>query len=180
MSHPVPFTAEPEAEAGPTPTPVRVAGVLVAIQGLGVIALAVSIGISGFRNHATVGQLLGQVAYFVVIALALVALGGALWLGKRWARTPVIVSQIVLVAVGYWMAVPSDRPVWGGSVALAGVVTGGLLLLPASAGWVRSVPIPLVGGPASATIPGPDLTRPVNRRTPPRNAKKRPSGRRHR
>ncbi len=166
-----------------TPRPVRVAGVLVGIQGLGMIALAASVGISGFHHRAAVGQLLGQIAYFVVIGLAMMALGVALWLGKRWARTPVIVTQIVVVAIGYWLAVPSSRPVWGAGVVLAGVITGGLLFLPTASGWVRSVPIPLVGGPATVPIAAPmstpDPTRPVTRRTPPKNAKKRPAGRRH-
>ena len=177
----MPATAQGQGQGDLTPPPVRVAGVLVGIQGLGMLALAASVGVSGFHHHAAVGQLLGQMAYFVVIGLAMLALGGALWLGKRWARTPVIVTQIVVVAIGYWLAVPSGRPVWGAGVILAGVITGGLLFLPASSEWVRSVPIPIVGTRAPAVEPvfTPDPTRPVTRRTPPKNAKKRPAGRRH-
>ena len=114
-----------------TPPPVRVAGVLVGVQGLGVLALAASVGISGFRHHAAVGQLLGQMAYFVLIGLAMLALGGALWLGKRWARTPAIVTQIVVVAIGYWLAMLAS---------LAIFVSGGFRAVESGGGARRRPP----------------------------------------
>jgi hypothetical protein len=124
----------------PPPTPVRVSGLLSVLQGVGVLVLAVLILFSGLRNSASIGQLLAQFAYYVVLAAAVAFCGSALLRGRRWGRTPVIVLQIVLGAVGYWLAVPSGHPVQGfGLIALA-IVTGGLLLTPQANDWIKRFP----------------------------------------
>ncbi len=48
--------------------------------------------------------------------------------------------QIVLVAVGYWLAVPSGRPGWGIVLAVFGLVTGGLLFTRQAIRWISSFP----------------------------------------
>jgi hypothetical protein len=119
---------------------VQAAGVLICVQGVGVVVLAVLIVVSGFRNAAAVGQLLGQAAFFVVCAAGMVACGWSLISGRRWGRSPTIVVQVVLAAVGYYLAVPSGRPVWGIALFLFGVLTGGLLLTRPANDWISRFP----------------------------------------
>lgn len=104
------------------------------------VILAVVILVSGFGNSATAGQLIAQAAYYLVLAAAMVVCGGALLKGRRWGRTPTIVVQIILGAVGYWLAVPSGRPVWGIALIVLAVVTGGLLLTKPANEWISRFP----------------------------------------
>ena len=124
----------------PPPRPVALAGALVCGQALGVVVLAVVIVVSGLGNSAAVGQLLAQGAYYVVLAAGMVFCGLALLKGRRWGRTPVIVIEIVLAAVGYWMAVPSSRLLLGVALILLAVITGGLLLTKPANLWVSRFP----------------------------------------
>jgi hypothetical protein len=124
----------------PPPKPVAAAGLLACAQSLGVVVLTVIILISGFSHSAAVGQLLAQAAYFMVFAGAIATCGLALLRGRRWGRTPTIVVQIILVAVGYWMTVPSSRPGWGVPLIVLGLVTAGLLLTPAAIDWISRFP----------------------------------------
>jgi len=66
--------------------------------------------------------------------------GIALLQGRRWGRTPTIVIQILLLAVGYWMAVPSGRAGWGVALVVVAVITGGLLVLRPTNEWVSRFP----------------------------------------
>ena len=116
---------------------VRAAAYLVAAQGVGVAVLAVAIVASGLSNGASRSQLFAQGAYYLILGAGMVALGAALRRGARWARTPTIVTQLILLAVGYWMAVPSGRPLVGAALMLAAVVTGGLLVLRPASAWAN-------------------------------------------
>jgi hypothetical protein len=124
----------------PPPRPVAAAGALVCAQALGVVVLAAVIVVSGFHHSAAVGQLLAQGAYYVVLAAGMVLCGWALLTGRRWGRTPTIVVQIVVAAVGYYMAVPSGRLLLGIALILLGVVTGGLLVTKPANEWVSRFP----------------------------------------
>jgi hypothetical protein len=58
--------------------------------------------------------------YFAVFAVALAYLGVALIRRKKWARSPMIVLQALLVAIGYYML--KAGLLWiGGAVALLAV-----------------------------------------------------------
>ncbi|MET3803719.1 hypothetical protein ABIB25_000705 [Nakamurella sp. UYEF19] len=124
----------------PPPPPVAASGLLMCLQALGVVILTTFILVSGFANSAAAGQLLAQAAYFLVIAALMVVCGVALLKGRRWGRTPTIVVQIVIGAVGYWLAVPSGRPVWGILLIVLAVVTGGLLMTKPANAWVSRFP----------------------------------------
>ncbi len=126
----------------PPPKPVAGAGVLVCLEAMGVVILAVVVVVSGFGNSAAAGQLLAQAAYFVVLAAAMVLCGVALLQGRRWGRTPTIVIQILLLAVGYWMAVPSGRTGWGIALIALAVLTGGLLITRPANDWISRFPAP--------------------------------------
>ena len=120
--------------------PVRASALLVLLEAVGVVVMSVIIVVSGIGNGAAVGQLLSQAAFFVVLALGMGACGAALLGGRRWGRTPTIVVQLVLAAIGYWMAVPSGRPVLGIGLILLALITGGLLVTPAANDWINRFP----------------------------------------
>lgn len=131
-------------EQGSPPVQVRVAGALVALQGLLGVGFAVALGVhawssarsdSGASVDLPVGSVLGEAAYFLVIGVALVAVGAGLLTGRRWARTPAIVTQLLLLPVVYSLVGPSRQLVLG--LVTGGLVVGTLLLLISerSRGW---------------------------------------------
>jgi hypothetical protein len=71
---------------------------------------------------------LGEAAYFAVVGAALLAVGAGLLTGRRWARTPAIVTQLLLLPVVYSLIGPS-RQLLLGIVAGAYVITTFLLLI---------------------------------------------------
>jgi hypothetical protein len=111
--------------AGPPPQ-IRVAGVLVALQGLAAIAFAIVIGVQASELDLPFGAVLGEAAYFVVVGLALLGVGIGLGLGRRGARTPSIVTQLLLLPVVYSLIGPSQQLVLG---IAAGVYVAGTFLL---------------------------------------------------
>lgn len=113
--------------AGP-PRQVRLAGVLVGVQGLLGVGFAVALGVRARSTSAPVGSVLGEAGYFGLIGVALVAVGAGLVTGRRWARTPAIVTQLLLLPVVYSLIGPSRQPLWG-VVAGAFVVSTFLLLI---------------------------------------------------
>lgn len=96
------------------PRQVRIAGVLVAVQALVAVGFAVVIGV---RSAVPASAVLGETAYFGVIGLALLGVGVGLLLGRRGARTPAIVTQLLLLPVVYSLIGPSQQ-------LPLGVVTG--------------------------------------------------------
>ncbi len=129
------------------------AGVLLAVQALGVVVLAVMIAVSGFRDSAAVAQLLAQVAFFLVVAAGLAACGYALFCGRRWGRSPGIVVQVIALAVGYWLTAPSGRLGPGLAVVGYALITGGLLLTPAANRWASQFALPGRSAPPPAQFP---------------------------
>jgi hypothetical protein len=110
---------------GPPPQ-IRVAGVLVALQGLSAIAFAIVIGVQASELDLPFGAVLGEAAYFVVVGLALLGVGIGLVLGRRGARTPAIVTQLLLLPVVYSLIGPSQQLALG---IAAGVYVAGTFLL---------------------------------------------------
>jgi hypothetical protein len=114
-----------EAVAPDTPPPqVRVAGVLVGLQGVAALAFAIVVGIQS--SAQPLGSVLGEVGYFVLIGLALTFVGAALATGRRGARTPAIVTQLLLLPVVYSLIGPSQQLASGIG---AGVYVAGTFLL---------------------------------------------------
>ena len=70
-------------------------------------------------------------AFGVGVALLLLLAARGLWRGRRWARSPVVMWQILLVvlAIGWLGADPSA---WAVVVLVVAVVTGVGLLLPSA------------------------------------------------
>ncbi|WP_312859426.1 hypothetical protein [Pseudonocardia xinjiangensis] len=110
------------------PRQVRLAGVLVGLQGLLAIGFAVALGVRSFAPGVAVGSVLGEAGYFVVIGAALLAVGIGLFTGRRWARTPAIVTQLLLLPAVYSLIGPSRQLVLG-LVALVYVGSTFMLLI---------------------------------------------------
>ena len=113
----------------PVPPQVRLAGLLVGLQGLLGLGFAGALAVRALTAEGAglpVGDIVGESGYFVVIGAALVGVGIGLVRGRRWARTPAIVTQLLLLPVVYTLLGPSRQLVLG---IVAGVVVIGTFLL---------------------------------------------------
>jgi hypothetical protein len=124
-------------EAGPTGPPwqVRVAGAVVGLQGLAGAGFAVALGIRASDSAAPAGAVLGEAGYFLLIGAALLLVGVGLVTGRRWARTPAIVTQLLLLPVVYSLIGPSRQLVLGIATGVVVVATFLLLISEASRWW---------------------------------------------
>jgi len=96
------------------------------------------------RQDADLKWALATASYFVVIALLIGAVSRGLLLGRRWARTPAIVIELIVGLVGFYLAVPSGQLLPGLALTAAGVVPLALLLSRSANDWIREFP-PLFG-----------------------------------
>ena len=120
-----------------TPPPqIRVAGLLVGLQGVAAVAFAVLVGIQ--ESTLPLGSVLGEVGYFVVIGLVLAFIGVALATGRRGARTPAIVIQLLLLPVVYSLIGPSRQLVLGVTAGIYVVATFLLLISERSRAWATA------------------------------------------
>jgi hypothetical protein len=117
-----------------TPTTVRTAGVLVGLQGLAGIVFAVVVAVQpGALNTA---DRLGEAGFFAVMAAAVIGFGVALVFGKRGARSPAVVIELLLLGIAGYATVPSSRPEYGIPVAVLCLAVLYLLLNPQGREWV--------------------------------------------
>jgi hypothetical protein len=77
-----------------------------------------------------------------VIAAALVLCATGLLRGRRWARTPSLVAQIVVFAIGVWLIAPSGQLLWGPLLVLVGGAGAALLLSKPTNAWISRFPLP--------------------------------------
>ncbi len=130
-----------ELQVGGLPPQVRLAGVLVALQGLVGLGVAVAILVRAGAADALNGNLLAEAGFFGLVGGAVLAAGVGLLTGRRWARTPAIVTELLLLPVVYSLLGPSQQLVLG---LLAGgyVVTTFLLLIsePSRRWWMDAEP----------------------------------------
>jgi uncharacterized membrane protein (UPF0136 family) len=104
---------------------VLVAGGLVGAQGLFgvVVGLLFLVRALGADDP---GAGIAESVYFLIVGGAVLVAGTGLLRGKRWARTPAIVAQLLLLPVVYSLIGPSQQLVPG---ILAGLVVIGTFLL---------------------------------------------------
>jgi hypothetical protein len=117
---------------------VRLAGVLVGIQGLLALGFAVALVVRASTVDGAgllVRDIVGEAGYFVVIGAALAAVGLGLVAGRRWARTPAIVTQLLLLPVVYTLIGPSQQLLLGIVAGVYVVATFLLLISEASRNW---------------------------------------------
>jgi hypothetical protein len=96
------------ASDGP-PAPVRLAGVLVGLQALGAAAFTVVVALRTGEADLGPAAALGEAGFFLLVAVALGAVAWGLVTGRRWARTPAIVTQLLLLPVVYSLIGPSRQ-----------------------------------------------------------------------
>ena len=123
------------------PPQVRLAGALVGVQGLLSLAFAVALVVRA-GSPEDGGPLLGEAAYFVIIGAALVAVGAGLLRGRRWARTPAIVTQLLLLPVVYSLIGPSRQLVLGIVCGVFVAATFLLLISERSRVWSMGLDLP--------------------------------------
>ena len=98
------------------PTTVRAAGALVGLQALAAAVFTGALVVRAGSTPVGVGPVLGEAGFFLLVAVALGAVATGLLTGRLWARTPALVTQLLLLPVVYSLL--SSRQ------ALAGVVCG--------------------------------------------------------
>jgi hypothetical protein len=106
---------------------VRVAAVVVCLQGLLGVTFAAALAIRAVSAERT-ADVLGEAGYFAVLGGGVLAVGVALLRGRRWARSPALVVQVLLLGVAWYAAVPSGRPAVGVPIGLVCLAVGSALL----------------------------------------------------
>jgi hypothetical protein len=119
----------------PAPRAVRIAGVLVAVQGLTALAFAIAVLVRALHVSTGAGNLYGEVAYYAILAFAILAVAGGLLLGLRWARTPATLLQLLLIAVAWYAIGPSDLVALAIITVFVCALTLVLLFLAPSRAW---------------------------------------------
>ena len=92
------------------------------------------------RQDTDLTWALTTASYFVVVALLIAAVARGLLLGRRWARTPAIVIELIFALTGFYLAVPSAQVLPGLALIAVGVAALALLLSRASNDWIRRFP----------------------------------------
>jgi hypothetical protein len=132
-------------EAVPTevvPRQVRAAGALVGLQGLAGVAFTVALLVRGATESGHGSNVFGEAGYYGVLAAGVIAVAVGLLLGRRWARTPAAVLQVLLIGVG-WYAISGSGRVELGLPAVAlciGVLV--LLFVAPSRAWAFGESVP--------------------------------------
>jgi len=120
------------AEPRELPRSVRVAAVVQAVEAVGLLAVALIAGVdalTGKSYHPASGIAITLIGIGTAIALGFVARG--LNGGRRWSRTPAMLTQLFVGIVAIYM-IQAPRLDWG-IPAIALAITGfGALLAPAS------------------------------------------------
>ena len=102
------------------------AGALVGLETLAAAAFTAVLAVRSGSAELGVGAMLGEAGFFLLVAVALGAVAAGLWTGRRWARTPAIVTQLLLLPVVYSLIGPSQQLVLG---LVAGVVVAAAFML---------------------------------------------------
>ena len=117
------------------PWQVRVAGVVVGAQGLLGVGFAVALAIRASSSSSPVSAVLGEAGYFLLVGAALLVVGIGLITGRRWARTPAIVTQLLLLPVVYSLIGPSRQLLLGIVAGMYVAATFLLLISEAARNW---------------------------------------------
>jgi hypothetical protein len=98
------------------------------MQALLALGFAVALAVRASRSVLPLGAVVGEAVFFLVVGVALAAVAGGLLTGRRWARTPAIVTQLLLLPVVYTLLGTAGRLLVG-IPAAALVITCFLLLI---------------------------------------------------
>ena len=117
------------------PIAVRAAAVVVCLQGALGVLFAVALLVWALGGSQPVVDVLGEAGYFAVLGAAVLVVGVALLNGRRWARTPALVLQILLIGVAWYTTGPSGRPEYGVPVGVVCLAVGAALLGRQARAW---------------------------------------------
>nr|WP_313798178.1 MULTISPECIES: hypothetical protein [Dietzia] len=124
---------EPRVPAGPRiaiPGPVRLAGWIASAQGLIGVGIAVILlvrAIGGHREETVVISGYGTAVWFAILGGGLLAAGLGLLRGRRWGRGLVVIAELLLLFVAWYVGVGSHQYLAG--IALAVVCASALVAL---------------------------------------------------
>lgn len=111
-----------QGASGAVPPPqVRWAGALVGVEALLGLGFTIALVVRAFSSDLPWLAVVGQASFFALAGVALVAVAAGLITGRRWARSPAIVTQLLLLPVVYSLLGPSRQPILG-------IVTGALVI----------------------------------------------------
>lgn len=113
---------------------------MVCAQGLAGLVFGAALLVRVLDGVDNAGDVLGEAGYFAVLGGGVLAVGVALLLGRRWARTPALVVQLLLLGVAWYAAGPSGRPEYGVPVGLCCLATGAALLTARARAWAYHSP----------------------------------------
>jgi hypothetical protein len=114
-----------DAPGSPTPPPLVVAAGLAAIQGLLLVGYAVLEATHLHESRAAMG--VSTSLFFAILGGLLVACGWLVVHGRSWARSPIIVAQVMFLGLAYNFLGGSTTWVSVALAVVALVVLGGLL-----------------------------------------------------
>jgi len=118
----------------PAPREVRAAGALTALPGIGLLVFGIALFASP-GDSLPLTSVLAEGAFYVLFALAVLGCAVGLVLGHTWARSPGVVMALVTAGVGWYMAGPSERPVFGVPIVILGVAILVLLFRRPARAW---------------------------------------------
>ncbi|MFB9904827.1 hypothetical protein [Allokutzneria oryzae] len=121
------------------PTAVRAAGALVGLQGLAGVVFVVALVVRALTGAPEPGKVFGEAGYFAVLTAGVVATAVGLLLAKRWARTPAVVTQLLLLGVAWYAFGPSHQYVYGGLAAIYCAAPLVLLFTAPARDWAMGV-----------------------------------------
>ncbi|WP_312096996.1 hypothetical protein [Corynebacterium dentalis] len=122
------------------PPVVRYAGILGMLQGVAGLAFAAFLVFreaTGFHDPGAVISGYGTAVWFVIIFGAVLIAGWFLFSGKKWGRGPVVMLQLCLLGVTYYMFT-SGRPELGIPTGVMCVVGLALLFNPVAVHWAAT------------------------------------------
>lgn len=118
------------------PRPVQLAGWIVGMQGVIGLVFAAALLVRAVSTPRVPGENVYALAgYFGLLGAAVITVGIALVRGRRWARSPAVVVQILLLGTSWYAITSAARWVIGGPVAVLCAAALVLLFLQSSRIW---------------------------------------------
>ncbi|MGH3437590.1 MAG: hypothetical protein ACRDRN_14095 [Sciscionella sp.] len=118
------------------PRQVRAAGVVVALQALAGLVFAVAVLVRAATTVLPQGENdYAMAGYFALIGVGVLAVGAGLIRGRRWARTPALVVQLLLLGAAWYAIDGAARWEIGAPVAVVCVAVLVLLFVAPSRQW---------------------------------------------
>lgn len=121
------------------PRGVRIAGAIVGLQGLAGLGYAVTLVLHGLNAGPQPYNPFGTAAYFGLLSAGVLAAGIGLLRSRRWARTPAVMVQLILLGVAWYAFGPSHQQTAGGALAVLCVAILVMLFTAEARAWAMGV-----------------------------------------